>query len=94
MTAEQPKENLQSQVPAAHAERVRGTVAGMQRILGGQYTLSRFLLDATREHCDRLEREHHDGQPWPPMTKGGLPRGNRIGRSPNLPRPADDAEEG
>lgn len=78
--SEQSKENLQGLVPGAHAERVRGTVAGMQRILGGQYTLSRFLLDATREHCDRLEREHHDNQPWPPIPRGTLARGARVGR--------------
>ena len=76
-----PKENLQAQVPAQHAERVRGTVAGMQRVHGAAYTLTQFLLDATEEHCRRLEAEHHDGQPWPPMPKGDLPRGARIGQA-------------
>ncbi|GAA3621844.1 hypothetical protein GCM10022199_27860 [Marihabitans asiaticum] len=82
-----PKENLQAQVPAQHAERVRGTVAGMQRVHGAAYTLTQFLLDATEEHCRRLEAEHHDGQPWPPMPKGDLPRGARIGQA----RPAGRA---
>lgn len=76
----QPKENLQGLVPGDHAERVRGTVAGMQRIIGAHYTLGQFLLDATREHCDRLEREHHDDQPWPPIPRGTLARGARVGR--------------
>lgn len=70
-------DNLQARVPGEHAQRVRSTVAGMQRILGPHYTLRQFIVDATAEHCRRLEEEHHDGQPWPPVA-AGLPAGARL----------------
>ena len=71
------RENLQAKVPAAHLQRVRATVAGMQRIAGPHYTLTQFILDATAAHCRHLEEQHHDGRPWPAPT-GTLPVGARL----------------
>lgn len=74
------KRNLQAQVPADHAARVRNTVAGMQRILGGRYTLTQFLIDATEAHCHALEVEHNAGRPWPQMGEGLQPGARLQGR--------------
>ena len=84
------RENLQAQVPSDHAARVRGTVSGMQRLFGGRYTLTQFILDATQAHCRRLEEQYHDGEPWSPLTKGVLMRGARLGSPGAVPEASDE----
>lgn len=75
------RENLQAQVPADLAARVRGSVVGMQALFGAGYTLTQFLADAAEAHCEHLEQQHHGGVPWPPLRRGELPRGARLGQA-------------
>lgn len=42
-----------------------------------RYTFAQFVADAIDAHCDRLEREHHDGAQWEPPSRPLKP-GSRI----------------
>lgn len=79
------KVRFSTQVPAAAAARVRAVVRGMQHLYGPDYTLSQFTTDALTEHADRLEQDHHRGEPFPagPEREPPLRSGRRVAPGPS-----------
>lgn len=81
-----PRRSFTTQVEQAVQDRVRSTVAGMQRQGFPELTLAQFVEDALREHATTVEQEHHGGKPWPvdPHLTRGRPlvgRGDSNGIS-------------
>lgn len=66
-----------TQVDEEVVERVRATVAGLQRLLGPTVTLSSFVTEALVEHIRRAERKHNNGDPFT-TTDDPLLRGRRL----------------
>lgn len=69
------KSQFSTQIPSDLSERVRATVAGMQR-LQPEYTLSAFAAEALEKHARDLEDEWNDGRHWPLVRR--LRRGSRL----------------
>ena len=83
------KVRFSTQIPDALQARVRAVVRGMQHLYGPDYTLSQFTTDALTGHAAWLERDHHQGQPFPTTTPeqgSSLRVGRRI--TPASPTPA------
>lgn len=56
-------------IPAATLARARNTVAALRGHLPECRSLNELVDAALREKCARLERNHHDGDPFPPADK-------------------------
>ncbi len=74
------KVRFSTQIPHALQARVRAVVRGMQHLYGPDYTLSQFTTDAMTAHAARLERDHHQGEPFPTTPEQGssLRAGRRV----------------
>lgn len=69
------KDRFGTQVPADLLERVRRTVAGLQRERP-DLTLSQFVTDALQEHTQQMEERYNGGSRFGPVRK--LRPGPRI----------------
>lgn len=69
------KTRFGTQVPVELIERVRRTVAGLQREQP-ELTLSQFVTDALTDYTRQMEKEHNGGEPFGPVRR--LRRGPRI----------------
>ena len=67
-----------ARIDPAITERVRVTVAGLQR-LDPSYTAGRFTEQALTAWCARMEAEYNAGLPWEAdVTSQGLRPGRRL----------------
>ena len=70
------RERFATQVAPDITARVRATVKGLQREGWDDMSLASFTEQALMELCARMERDHHDDEPWPAVNS--LPRGRKI----------------
>lgn len=61
------------------AERVRATVAGLQKAVDPSFTAGRFTEQAMVTWCERMEAEFNAGERWPAVDPDtGLRPGARL----------------
>ncbi len=68
---------MSSRIDSGVWQAARATVTGMLAH-DPSYSLASLLEDALIAEIDRLEREHHGGEPWPDPPSPSLRRGRRT----------------